>query len=28
LDFNEGRDDGVVASVGPYANHFYLAPDR
>ena len=29
LDFNEARDDGVrVASVGPYANHFHLAPDR
>jgi len=29
LDFNEARDDGVaVASAGPYANHFHLAPDR
>ena len=28
-DFNETRDDGVaVASAGPYANHFHLAPDR
>jgi len=29
LDFNEARDDGVaVASVGPYANHLPLTPDR
>jgi len=28
LDFNEARDEGVaVASAGPYANDFHLAPD-
>jgi len=28
LDFTGARDDGVaVASRGPYANHFHLAPD-
>jgi len=28
LDFTGARDDGVVASAGPYANHLHLAPDR
>jgi len=29
LHFNEARDNEVaVALVGPYANHFTLAPDR
>jgi len=29
MNFNQARDDGVaVASAGPYANHFHLAPDR
>ena len=29
LDFTGARDDEVaVASAGPYANHFHLAPDR
>ena len=29
LDFTGARDDGVaVASVGLYANHLHLAPDR
>jgi len=29
LRFNEARDDGVaVASAGPYASHWHLAPDN
>jgi len=29
LDFTGARDDeAAVASAGPYANHFHLAPDR
>jgi len=28
LDLNEARDDGEVASAGPYANNPHLAPDR
>jgi len=28
LDFDEARDDGAEASVGPYPNHLNLIPDR